>query len=125
MINALKFMLFMLAPLSCAAADSIVYLSCPHLDSRAPDLLVVLDRQSGTASLQSPSMGAGLNFTEKASFGPEKVVWRKDSSGFQQTYSINRSSLELERKTFSTRTSSTDIEKSDCTLVKSSTKNKF
>ena len=107
------------------SAEKTIYLSCPHFDSRAPDLIVVLDQTNGSASLQSPSMGAGLNFTAPASFGPDKVTWRKDSKSFKQTYSVDRSSLVFERKTYSEMSSDVHTDKSDCDLVKKPKSAKF
>ncbi|HGM5351277.1 TPA: hypothetical protein ACKP19_004989 [Serratia marcescens] len=107
------------------ASGKLTYLSCPKLDDRAPDLIVILDEQSSTASLQAPSSGSGLNFTSKAAFGPVEVSWRKDSQSLKQTYSIDRQSLVLNRKTFSEMSGSTHINSSACTVVKSNRKNKI
>ncbi|EOF5154681.1 hypothetical protein ACK1XB_001109 [Salmonella enterica] len=98
-------------------------LSCPGLDKRAQDLEVVLDAGNGTASLQSPS--SGLNFTEKASFGSELVTWSKKSSSFKQTFSVNRETLELQRKTYSNATGETYLEKTTCSLKRASKSAKF
>lgn len=100
------------------------YLSCPQLDERASDLKVVLNQENGTASLQTSSGGPGLNFTSPASFGPDVVQWRKDSHSLKQTYSVDRSTLVLERKTLSGMTDKTYSEKSNCTVV-SVSKRKF
>ncbi|EAO5314618.1 hypothetical protein CCR28_24425 [Salmonella enterica] len=100
-------------------------LSCPGLDKRAQDLEVVLDAGNGTASLQSPSSGSGLNFTEKASFGSELVTWSKKSSSFKQTFSVNRETLELQRKTYSNATGETYLEKTTCSLKRASKSAKF
>lgn len=107
------------------AKDKEVFLSCPHLDERAKDLIVILDNSNGTASLQSPSMGKGLNFVSDASFGPNVVTWRNDNRMFKQTYSVDRTTLEIQRKTFSETTEDTHIDKSACTLLKKIDKAKF
>ncbi|EOG5421045.1 hypothetical protein ACLE0S_002849 [Cronobacter malonaticus] len=107
------------------SAEKAIYLSCPYFDSRTPDLIVVLDQSNGLASLQSPSMGSGLNFTAPASFGPDKVTWRKDSKSLKQTYSVDRSSLIFERKTYSEMTSDVHSDKSKCNLVKKPESAKF
>ncbi|EPC3765346.1 hypothetical protein [Klebsiella michiganensis] len=110
---------------SSMASAKITYLSCPKLDERAPDLIVVLDQSNGTASLQSPSMGSGLNFTAPAAFGPSEVTWRKDSTKFKQTYSVDRATLVLKRTTFSEMSNSTHSDISDCKISKPPQKNKF
>lgn len=107
------------------SAESITTLSCPGFDDRAPDLQVILDKSNGTASLQSPSMGSGLNFTAPASFGVDRVTWRKDSSSFKSTFSIDRETLVLERKTYSERTSNTDVTKATCKMISKIKNNKF
>lgn len=110
---------------SSLASAKITYLSCPKLDERAPDLIVVLDQSNGSASLQSPSMGSGLNFTAPAAFGPSEVTWRKDSTKLKQTYSVNRATLVLKRTTYSAMTNSTHSDVADCKISKPPTKNKF
>ncbi|EHR9527884.1 hypothetical protein KU919_004472, partial [Salmonella enterica subsp. enterica serovar Newport] len=102
-----------------------VNLSCPGLDKRAQDLEVVLDIDNGTASLQSPSSGSGLNFTENASFGADLVTWSKKSSSFKQSFSVNRATLELQRKTYSNATGETYNEKTECTIIKKNKASKF
>ncbi|MGR7540894.1 hypothetical protein ACU60L_18510 [Klebsiella aerogenes] len=107
------------------AKAQVTYLSCPELDERASDLIVVLDKSNGTASLQAPSMGSGLNFTAPAAFGPSEVTWRKDSSKFKQTYSVNRSTLILKRITYSEMSNNTHAETSKCKISNPPQKNKF
>ena len=107
------------------SSNKSIYLSCPHFDERAPDLVVVLDQSNGTASLQSPSMGEGLNFTAPASFGPDRVTWRRDEKNWKRSYSVNRSTLEFERKTYSVYFDDTSIAKSDCKIIKSPGSAKF
>lgn len=102
-----------------------VYLSCPRFDNRAPDLKVILDESNGTASLQSSSSGAGMNFTSQASFGPDKVQWRKDTKSLKQTFSVDRSTLVFQRKTISGLSGETYIDKSDCEIIKSAKHTKF
>lgn len=114
-----------LACLSSAAYGKAVYLSCPNLDKRAVDLKVILDEANGSASLQSPSSGSGLNFTSSASFGPSEVLWRHDSKSLKQTFSVDRTTLVLQRKTFSELTRDTYIEKADCSLIKGNKSAKF
>ncbi|MDU4943839.1 MAG: hypothetical protein E6X23_20260 [Mixta calida] len=120
----LGFMLCFFSSLALSKSH-VIYLSCPGVDERATDLKVILDQDNGSASLQTNEGGQGLNFTSPASFGPEQVSWRKDFKGYKQTFSVNRSSLKLERKTFSAMTGETYVEKSDCAIVKSAQKNKF
>lgn len=107
------------------SAESVTYLSCPGFDERAPDLQVILDKSNGTASLQSPSMGSGLNFTVPASFGPDRVTWKKDTGSFKNTYSVDRETLVFERRTYSERTSNTDVTKANCKMIPKNKKNKF
>lgn len=102
-----------------------INLSCPNLDERAKDLEVVLDTNNGTASFQSPSNGSGLNFTEKASFGSELVSWTRRTELFKQSYSVNRVTLELQRKTYSLATGETYNKKSECTILKENKSAKF
>ncbi|HIF0661504.1 TPA: hypothetical protein ACXYP7_000710 [Klebsiella pneumoniae] len=110
---------------SSLATAKITYLSCPYLDERAPDLIVVLDQNNGSASLQSPSMGSGLNFTAPAAFGPSEVTWRKDSTKYKQTYSVDRATLVLKRTTYSEMSNTTHSEVSDCKISKPPKQNKF
>lgn len=110
---------------SAFAGGKITYLACPQLDDRAKDLIVVLNQDNGTASVQSPSNGSGLNFTSQASFGPDRVEWRKDSKSLKQLYSVNRETLILERKTFSEMSGVNHTDKSDCSIVKKSKSAKF
>lgn len=110
---------------SAYAAEKITYLSCAKFDERAPDLIVVLDKAKGTASLQSSSSGSGLNFTAEAAFGPSEITWRKDSTKLKQTYSVNRSSLILKRKTFSEMTGNTYTDSSICTVKSPPRNNKI
>ena len=102
-----------------------INLSCPNLDERAKDLEVVLDKSNGTASFQSPTGGSGLNFTEKASFGSELVTWTRRTELFKQSYSVNRVTLELQRKTYSMASGETYNKKSECTMLKESKSAKF
>lgn len=122
--NVLGLCIYLMCFTSLASAK-ITYLSCPKLDERAPDLIVVLDQSNGSASLQSPSMGSGLNFTAPAAFGPSEVTWRKDSAKLKQTYSVDRATLVLKRTTYSAMTNSTHSDVADCKISKPPTKNKF
>jgi len=125
-MKKILFFLCTIAISSTASANSkVTYLSCPKLDDRASDLIVVLDPSNATASLQSPSSGSGLNFTSNAAFGPTEVTWRKDSPRLKQTYSVDRGSLVLKRKTFSEMTGSTDINSSECSIINPKRNNKF
>ncbi|WP_132926696.1 hypothetical protein [Sodalis ligni] len=125
-MRKITFYLFLiLMSSSVFAAGKIVYLSCPKLDERAPDLKITLDQSNGTASAQSPLSGSGLNFTSQASFGPEQVTWRSDSRELKQMFSIDRTSLMLERKTFSEMTGNTYSEKSECKIIKAPKSAKF
>ncbi len=125
MVKIIAASTLMMVSVFSTAAPNIIYLGCPSLDERAKDLVVVLDQPNGTASLQTSLGGEGLNFTAPASFGPRKVTWSKNTKLFKSTYSIDRTSLGLERKTFSEMTSSTYSEKSDCNIIKSPRNNKF
>ncbi|MCP1507755.1 hypothetical protein J2Y83_003728 [Pseudomonas marginalis] len=107
------------------AAGSVTYLSCPSLDKRADDLLVIVDQPSGTASLQSNKSGSGLNFTSPASFGPKEVTWRSESKSFQQKFSVDRVNLTLKRETTSGMTGSIYVETSPCSIVKAPSNTKF
>lgn len=107
------------------AAGNVTYLSCPELDKRADDLLVVMDQQGGTASVQSKKSGSGLNFTAPASFGPAEVIWRSDSASYAQLYSVNRESLVLKRETTSAMSGTVYNATSNCTIVKAPQSNKF
>ena len=107
------------------AADREVYLSCPGFDDRAPDLIVVLDKANGKASLQSPSSGVGLNFSTEASFGPDKVTWRRNSGSLKHIFSVDRSTLQFERKTLDTSNGLNHTQKTTCTIIKKNTSNKF
>ncbi|MDP1211568.1 hypothetical protein Q6268_28525, partial [Klebsiella pneumoniae] len=80
--------------------------------------IVVLDQNNGSASLQSPSMGSGLNFTSTAEFGPYEVTWSKDSTKYKQTYSVDRATLVLKRTTYSEMSNNTHTEVSDCKISK-------
>ncbi|WP_137268472.1 hypothetical protein [Erwinia persicina] len=117
--------LICLVPQITFAGNLPVYLHCPNFDERAADLTVVLDQGNGTAALQSKAGGAGFNFSEKASFGPNEVVWSRKSGRFNHTYSVNRSSLMFERKTFSEMTGETYFTKTECQISKSQSVNKF
>ncbi|HAJ7390798.1 TPA: hypothetical protein HNV44_18290 [Escherichia coli] len=125
MIKVITASAFMLLSAYSYSAPKIIYLECPNLDERAKDLVVVLDQPNGTASLQTSFGGEGLNYTAPASFGPSKVTWSKKSKLFNSTYSVDRASLALERKTFSEMTSNTYSEKTDCNIIKSPKENKF
>ncbi|MCP2232882.1 hypothetical protein [Erwinia aphidicola] len=107
------------------AAINPVYLQCPNFDERASDLIIVLNEANGTAALQSKLGGSGFNFSEPASFGPNEVVWSKKSGNFKHTYSVNRSSLTFERKTFSGMTGETYSTKTECKISKAKASNKF
>lgn len=101
-----------------SAAGNATHLSCPGLDKRADDLLVVIDQSGGTASLQSGKSGVGLNFTSQAAFGPSEITWRNDSKGIAQKFSVDRVSLMLKRETTSAMTGSTYVETSPCSIAK-------
>lgn len=107
------------------AASGVTYLSCPSLDKRADDLLVIVDQPSGTASLQSNKSGSGLNFTSPASFGPKEVIWRSESKNLQQKFSVDRVNLILKRETTSGLTGSIYVETSPCSIVKAPSNTKF
>jgi hypothetical protein len=107
------------------AASAATYLSCPGVDKIADDLVVVLDQQAGTASLQSAKSGAGLNFVSPASFGPKEVIWRNQSDRYPQKFTVDRVTLTLKRETTSTMTDNVYVESSPCTIVKQATGAKF
>lgn len=107
------------------AAGSVTYLSCPDFDPRADDLLVIIDQPNGTASLQSQKSGSGLNFTSPASFGPNEITWRSDSKDLPQKFSVDRGTLVFKRETTSRLTNEVYTEKSACSQVKVSSKNKI
>jgi len=109
----------------CWAVGSVTYLSCPDLDERARDLVVTIDQPSGSASLQSNSIGEGLNFTSPASFGPHEVSWRNQSKSYPQKFSIDRAKLILKRETTSSMSGAVYTETSPCTIVKAPSNNKF
>lgn len=107
------------------AAGNVTYLSCPAVDKRADDLVVVLDKQNGTASLQSDKIGSGLNFTSPASFGPKYVSWQNQSKSFPQKFTVDRVSLILKRETTSRMTGSVYLETSTCSIIKAPADTKF
>jgi hypothetical protein len=107
------------------AAGNITYLSCPAVDKRADDLVVVLDQQNGTASLQSDKSGSGLNFTSPASFGPKYVSWQNQSKSFPQKFTVDRVSLILKRETTSRMSGSVYLETSACSIIKAPADTKF
>ncbi|MDU9393209.1 hypothetical protein [Pseudomonas sp. zfem002] len=107
------------------AAGNLTYLSCPGIDERADDLLVIIDQPNGTASLQSQKVGSGLNFTAPASFGPTEITWRSDSRDFPQKFSVDRAKLVLKRETTSRMTGDVYTDKSACSLVKAPSNNQI
>lgn len=107
------------------AAGDVTYLSCPTVDKRADDLVVVLDRQKGTASLQSDKSGSGLNFTSPASFGPKYVIWQNQSKSYPQKFTADRVSLILKRETTSSMSGSVYVETSACSIIKAPADTKF
>lgn len=107
------------------SAGSVTYLSCPDFDPRADDLLVIIDQPNGTASLQSQKSGSGLNFTSTASFGPNEITWRGNSKDLPQKFSVDRGTLVFKRETTSRLTNETYTDKSACSVVKASSKNKI
>ena len=107
MKNLLLGLCISLIGFSSLATAKITYLSCPYLDERATDLIVVLDQNNGSASLPSPSMGSGLNFTAPAAFWPSEVPWRTYSKKDKQTYSVDISTLVLKRTTYSVMSNTT------------------
>lgn len=107
------------------AEGKVTYLSCPGLDSRANDLRVIIDQPNGTASLSSQTAGSGLNFTAPASFGPDKVSWKKKSSGLVQDFTVDRASLVLDRRTKFTYTENVSLEKAQCTILEKAKNAKF
>lgn len=125
MKKTLSLIFFIFSLNAAHAANAEVYLSCPGLDERAPDLLVILDKSNSKASLQSPSSGVGLNFTADASFGPTVVTWRRDSGSLKHTFSVDRATLYFERKTIDTSNGLNMTKKTKCTLVKKNSGNKF
>jgi hypothetical protein len=112
-------------PQAAMAASSALYFSCPSLDKRADDLLIIIDQPSGTASLQSEKSGEGLNFTSPASFGPKQVTWRNESNSYPQKFSIDRVTMVLKRETTSAMSGSVYAETSPCTMVKPPSNTKF
>lgn len=125
MRKLLKGLLFAFVSQGAFAASSATYLSCPSVDKRADDLVVVLDQQAGTASLQSGKSGAGLNFVSPASFGPKEVTWRDQSDRYPRKFSVDRVSLILKVETTSTMTDNVYVESSTCTIVKPPSGAKF
>lgn len=117
--------LFGLASQAAVAAGNVTYLSCPHFDPKADDLLVIIDQPNGTASLQSQKSGSGLNFTSRASFGPNEITWRSDSKDLPQKFSVDRGTLVFKRETTSRLTNEIYTDKSDCSVVKASRENKI
>lgn len=107
------------------AAGNVTYLSCPGVDKRADDLVVVLDQQNGTASLQSEKSGSGLNFTSPASFGPKYVSWQYQSKSVPQKFTVDRVSLILKRETTSRMTGSVYLQTSACSIIKAPANTKF
>lgn len=107
------------------AAGNVTYLSCPDVDKRADDLVVVLDQQNGTASLQSDKSGSGLNFTSPASFGPKYVSWQNQSKSFPQKFTVDRVSLILKRETTSRMSGNVYLEASNCSIIKAPANTKF
>ena len=124
-LNLLAAVIFAFSCQASQAAGNVTYLSCPSLDTRADDLMVILDQPNGTASLQSGKSGSGLNFTSPASFGPAQVTWRNDSKGLSQKFSIDRVSMELKRETTSAMTESVYVGKSPCSIAKAPANTKF
>lgn len=125
MRKLLKGLLFAFVSQGALAASNATYLSCPGVDKRADDLVVVLDQQAGTASLQSGKSGAGLNFVSPASFGPKEVMWRGQSDRYPRKFSVDRVSLILKVETTSTMTDKVYVESSTCTIVKPPSGAKF
>lgn len=117
--------ILVLAPHIALAADGASYFSCPSLDERADDLLIIIDKSHGTASLQSEKSGSGLNFTAPASFGPSQVSWRGNSVQYPQKFSIDRVSLVLKRETTSKMSGEVYLETSPCAMVKPPSNAKF
>lgn len=107
------------------AGESVLHFSCPSLDKRADDLVVVVNKAAGTASLQSAKMGSGLNFSSPAAFGPKEVTWRNQSKSFPQKFSIDRVNLTLKRETTSSMTGSVYVETSPCSAIKAPANAKF
>lgn len=125
MVKTLTATTLILASAFAYAAPKVVYLACPNFDERAKDLIVVLDQPNGTASLQTSFGGEGLNFTAPASFGPDKVTWRRDEKNWKRSYSVDRSTLEFKRNVYSVTFNDTMNTSSSCKIIKSPKNAKF